>query len=100
MYNHGIIVAIKLHFNPLNHVAEESRNVPLILFALQAFEAQFGPTWQCAVGDHFGSCVHHRSAEYVEVAMPRFSVLLYRCIETPKNRVTATASPSMSPESR
>lgn len=45
----------------------------------QSFESRFGPTWHCAVGTEFGSAVHHRTNEYIEVAMPHLSVLLFRC---------------------
>lgn len=47
----------------------------------QKFESKFGPTWHCAVGETFGSAVHHRSTEYIEIALPDLSILLFRCGE-------------------
>lgn len=49
----------------------------------QCFEQQYGPTWHCAVGSCFGSAVEHRTDEYIEISMPQYSVLLFRCNEPP-----------------
>ncbi|XP_039273745.1 uncharacterized protein LOC120347740 [Styela clava] len=57
----------------------------------QTFEAKFGPTWHCAAGSEFGSAVHHRAHEYIEIATPQISVLLFRCDE-PKQAELNTQS--------
>jgi len=48
------------------------------------FEVAFGPVWHCIVGINFGSAVQHLSNEYIEIALPNQSVLLFRagaCLE-------------------
>ncbi|CAK8685210.1 unnamed protein product [Clavelina lepadiformis] len=65
----------------------------------QTFEAQYGPTWHCAVGANFGSAVHHRINEYIEVSMPQISVLIFRCDE-PRTSDLDQTSDSTSPDFR
>uniref|UniRef100_H2YQN5 Dynein light chain 1, cytoplasmic n=1 Tax=Ciona savignyi TaxID=51511 RepID=H2YQN5_CIOSA len=75
---------------PMEEVAAEICVKAVVKYGLEedvaenikmAFEEKFGPTWHCAVGSNFGSAIHHKTTEYIEVSMPQLSVLLFRCNE-------------------
>lgn len=45
------------------------------------FEEAYGKVWHCIVGESYGSALEHRPDEYIEVALPNKTLLIFRCCQ-------------------
>ena len=47
-------------------------------FIKRAFDKRFGPTWQCVVGQQYGTFISYRSLHFISFSLAQMEFLLFK----------------------